>query len=92
MVFSRATKRQVRSGINEIYLVPECLSITGIPDEMRSNYTQMKKLADYTKMKVDRRVQALRKFNSTLLNNETVSSTCMVDLHCFLALLNSMLT
>ena len=73
MVFSRPTARQQRSGINEIYLVPELLSVTGIPDDMRTDFRKMKQLADYTKMGVDARVQALRRFNRNLQTNAKVS-------------------
>ena len=72
MVYSKPTARQARSGISKIYLVPELLHVTGIPDEMRNNYTLMKDLADYTKMGVDKRVCALKDFNRELANNERV--------------------
>lgn len=72
LAYSKATSRQVRSGINEIFLVPELMTMTGIPEQMRRDYNKMKMLADYTKMGVDRRVEALRRFNSQLLSSDKV--------------------
>ena len=52
------------------------MTMTGIPDEMRRNYNKMKLLADYTKMGVDRRVEALRRFNRQLLSSDKVIPLC----------------
>ncbi|KAA0188187.1 hypothetical protein HAZT_HAZT000406 [Hyalella azteca] len=66
LIYSKPTGRQLRSGMTEIYLVPELMRLTGIPDDIRTNFHKMKRLVDYTKMGVDRRVAALKKFNQDL--------------------------
>ncbi|KAF2366989.1 PAZ domain [Trinorchestia longiramus] len=72
LIYSKPSARQVRSGITEIFLVPELLTLTGIPEETRRDYHLMKNFASYTKMGVDRRVAALRRFNQQLLSKDKV--------------------
>ena len=55
-----------------VYLVPELMRMMGIPESIRRNFNKMKELASFTKMGVDRRVQALMKFNSRLLTTDKV--------------------
>ncbi|KAA0193093.1 hypothetical protein HAZT_HAZT007226 [Hyalella azteca] len=50
LIYSKPTGRQLRSGLTEIYLVPELMRLTGIPDEIRTNFHKMKRLVDFTKM------------------------------------------
>ena len=48
--------------------------MTGIPDQIRTNFHKMKALAAYTKMGVDKRIAALKAFNAKLLNTPKVST------------------
>ena len=57
-----------------VFLVPELMCMTGIPDQIRTNFHKMKALAAYTKMGVDKRIAALKAFNAKLLNTPKVST------------------
>jgi len=61
-----------RGETHVVFLVPELMCLTGIPDMIRTNFNKMKQLADYTKMGVDRRVAALKAFNAKLLSTPKV--------------------
>lgn len=51
-------------------LVPELCNMTGLTDEMRSNFTVMKDLATHTKLSPFQRVTAYKKFIENINNNE----------------------
>lgn len=72
MLMSRPKKRDLRRGVENIYLVPELCKMTGLTDEMRGDFNMMKELATYMKMGPDKRVQSLLKFNRDLTSNAKV--------------------
>lgn len=43
------------------YLVPELVSLTGLTDEQRDNFNVMKALAEFTKLRVDKRITETNK-------------------------------
>jgi aubergine-like protein len=53
-------------------LVPELCNLTGLTDELRSNFSVMKELANYTKVSPHQRVAAYRKFLENVNNNSNV--------------------
>eukprot|EP00826_Nyctotherus_ovalis_P023414 TRINITY_DN1798_c0_g1_i9.p1 TRINITY_DN1798_c0_g1~~TRINITY_DN1798_c0_g1_i9.p1 ORF type:complete len:481 (-),score=89.30 TRINITY_DN1798_c0_g1_i9:46-1488(-) len=58
----------------KIYLVPEVCGLTGLPDEMRSNFQAMKQIAVHTKLTPDQRTDKMSKllklFNSMNISRE----------------------
>lgn len=59
-------------------LIPELCYLTGLTDEMRSNFTVMKDLATYTKLTPHARVGSYKKFLENVNNNE-VSKGILAD-------------
>ncbi|KAG5670554.1 hypothetical protein PVAND_000808 [Polypedilum vanderplanki] len=57
-----------------VCLVPELCFLTGLSDEMRSNYNVMKDLASFTKLTPFQRVEAYRKYVTNIANNEKASA------------------
>lgn len=53
-------------------LVPELCNLTGLTDEMRSNYAVMRDLATYTKLSPFQRVGSYKKFLENIAANERV--------------------
>lgn len=67
MLVSRAKARDVRAGMQEIVnLIPEVCYLTGLTDNMRSNFQLMKALGEHTKVGPDNRIAKLLKFNERL--------------------------
>jgi aubergine-like protein len=56
-----------------VCLAPELCNLTGLSDDMRSNYTIMKDLATYTKLTPLQRVDAYKKYISNIANNQKAS-------------------
>lgn len=73
MLVSKPKKRDIRRGMSgNILLVPELCIMTGLSEELRSDFNVMKNLAQYMRMTPDKRVAALKAFNSDLTNNAKV--------------------
>ena len=72
MLLSKPKKRDLRRGAGNIYLVPELCIMTGLIDEMRSDFNMMKDLAHYMRMSPDKRIEALLRFNKDLASNAKV--------------------
>lgn len=67
MLISRPKKREIRKGgIEEIHLVPELCTVTGLTDDLRADFQTMKKLAEHTKQGPKKRVEALKRFISKI--------------------------
>lgn len=67
MLVSRPKKREIRKGgLEEIHLVPELCTVTGLTDDLRADFQTMKKLAEHTKQGPVKRVAALKRFISTI--------------------------
>ncbi|KAL1117937.1 hypothetical protein AAG570_004251, partial [Ranatra chinensis] len=73
MLVSKAKPRDVRAGMTtNIYLVPELCRLTGLTDEMRSNFQLMRALAEHTRVIPQNRIQKLNKFSERLLSTPSV--------------------
>lgn len=67
MLLSRAKKRDIRAGGNELMaLVPELCQMTGLTEQMRSDFRMMRAMADHTRLNPDRRIERLETFNRRL--------------------------
>ncbi|XP_038111911.1 protein aubergine [Culex quinquefasciatus] len=67
MLLSRAKKRDLRAGGCELMaLVPELCRVTGLTDQMRSDFRMMKAMSDHTRLNPDRRIERLNTFNNRL--------------------------
>ncbi|EAT40579.1 AAEL007698-PA [Aedes aegypti] len=67
MLLSRAKKRDLRAGGSELMaLVPELCQMTGLTDQMRSDFRMMRAMADHTRLNPDRRIERLETFNRRL--------------------------
>lgn len=67
MLMSRAKDKDVRAGqTNLMALVPELCRITGLTDEMRSNFQLMRAMAQHTQIVPDMRIKKLMAFNRRL--------------------------
>ncbi|XP_049852397.1 LOW QUALITY PROTEIN: piwi-like protein Siwi [Schistocerca gregaria] len=73
LLVSQPKQRDRRRGINNlIYLIPELCRTTGITDEMRSNFSLMRALAEHTRLGPATRQERLRKFQDRLRTNPQV--------------------
>lgn len=73
MLVSKAKPREVRAGMTDIiYLVPELCRLTGLTDDMRTNFQLMRALAEHTRVFPKVRIEKLHKFNRRLKENEKV--------------------
>ncbi|XP_055594938.1 protein aubergine [Uranotaenia lowii] len=76
MLLSRAKKRDLRAGGSELMaLVPELCQMTGLTDQMRSDFRMMRAMADHTRLNPDRRIERLETFNRRL---QTSPESCEV--------------
>ncbi|XP_062547222.1 protein aubergine-like [Armigeres subalbatus] len=67
MLLSRAKKRDLRAGGNELMaLVPELCQMTGLTEQMRSDFRMMRAMSDHTRLNPDRRIERLETFNRRL--------------------------
>jgi aubergine-like protein len=74
MLVSRPKKRDFHRGqTGPVLLVPEFCQMTGLTDEMRSNFQLMKSLTGYLHVSPDRRVDAVKKFMARLKQAPGVS-------------------
>ncbi|XP_014300280.1 piwi-like protein Siwi [Microplitis demolitor] len=70
---ARLPLRDRRAGKDELlYLIPELCRATGLTDEMRTDYKLMAKLATFTRLTPDRRIERLLHFNKRLQDEPTV--------------------
>jgi len=53
-------------GEKQVHLVPEVCYMTGLTDQMRSNFTIMRDLAQYTKQDPEKKKRTLEEFNQTV--------------------------
>ncbi|PSN42981.1 hypothetical protein C0J52_13213 [Blattella germanica] len=73
MLISMPKQRDRKRGQDtRIYLVPELCRMTGLTDEMRSNFDLMKILAESTRLGPSQRMERLQNFNRRLHTNELV--------------------
>lgn len=76
ILISKPKMRDVRGGRNEfICLIPELCRATGMTDAMRSNFQDMRKVANHTRLNPPNRISALMKFSKRFISAEdSVSS------------------
>lgn len=72
LLLSKPKKRDLRRGAGDIYLIPELCVMTGLTEEMRSDFNMMKDLAEYLRSPPDKRVHSLMVLNRDLAQNEKV--------------------
>ncbi|XP_014099672.2 protein aubergine [Bactrocera oleae] len=78
LLVSRPTERNIRAGQNEfIMLIPELARSTGLTNAMRSNFSLMRAMSEFTRLAPDRRIERLRIFNKRL--NETPESVGVLN-------------
>lgn len=74
MLLSKPKARDIRRGQNTpIYLVPELVTITGLEDEVRTNFDIMRDLAQSTRLTPDTRIDRLEKFIQRTRQNPEVA-------------------
>ncbi|CAL8119511.1 unnamed protein product [Orchesella dallaii] len=74
MLVSIPKKKDVNKGVTgNIYLIPSLCNSTGLTDDMRKNFTQMRKLSDYPNMGPDKRKAKLDEFISKIKNTQSVN-------------------
>jgi aubergine-like protein len=67
MLLSRAKKKELRGGQAELMaLVPELCKMTGLTDQMRTDFRMMRSMSEHTRLNPDRRIERLLKFNERL--------------------------
>lgn len=76
MLVSNPKPRDVRAGRGDqvIFLVPEFCRATGLTDKMRSNFTMMRGMAEYTQMDPEKRKKRLLEFSARLLESKESSN------------------
>ena len=73
LIVSRPKIRDLRKGqTEEIHLVPELCSLTGLPDEALKDFNMMKDLAVHTRVGPDGRVKNLKNFIDRINSQENV--------------------
>lgn len=76
MLVSRSNARALRAGQSElVYLVPELCVLTGLTDEMRSNYQLMRATAMHTAVGPGDRVKRIVSYGNRLLAEPQVRQT-----------------
>lgn len=66
-------KRKLRGGgAEQIYLVPELCSMTGLSEEMRSDYNVMRDIAEHTRISPGKRAEGIAKFVRSLAEDPTI--------------------
>ncbi|XP_044315488.1 protein piwi isoform X1 [Drosophila rhopaloa] len=68
LISKNRDKAQKTNASELVVLVPELCRVTGINDNMRSNFQLMKAMGEYTRMNPNRRIDRLRTFNHRLQN------------------------
>ncbi|XP_071945006.1 piwi-like protein 1 [Antedon mediterranea] len=77
LLVSRPKRREVRAGQQGpevLHLIPEFCTVTGISDEVRSNFTVMKDLAQHTRVDPKNRAATLNRFLHSISNNKEANS------------------
>jgi aubergine-like protein len=73
MLVSMPKQRQRQRGHDiPIYLVPELCRMTGLSEQMRTNFPLMRDLADCTRLVPSQRMERLQHFNRRLKTNSEV--------------------
>ncbi|XP_063696838.1 protein aubergine-like [Culicoides brevitarsis] len=76
LLISKSEDKRQRSGeCDLIALVPELCRLTGLTDEMRSNFRLMKAVAEHTRVGPAQRVRRLLDFNRRLINTPASMKT-----------------
>jgi aubergine-like protein len=74
LLVSKSKAKDLRAGVPEtVYLVPELCRMTGLTDDMRSNFRLMSALAEHTRVGPNVRIQKLEMFSQRLRSEPTVS-------------------
>ncbi|KAH8261817.1 hypothetical protein KR038_009051, partial [Drosophila bunnanda] len=68
LISKNRDKAQKTNASDVVVLIPELCRVTGLTDNMRSNFQLMRAMSEHTRMNPDRRIERLRKFNHRLQN------------------------
>ncbi|XP_020807330.1 protein piwi [Drosophila serrata] len=68
LISKNRDKAQKTNASDVVVLIPELCRVTGLTDNMRSNFQLMRAMSEHTRMNPDRRIDRLRKFNHRLQN------------------------
>lgn len=73
LLISKSKSKEMRAGLPEsVYLVPELCRLTGLTDEMRSNFKLMSALAEHTRVGPSQRINKLIAFSRRLRGEQKV--------------------
>ena len=73
LLLSKPKKKDLLRGAGDVYLITELCIMTGLTEEMRSNFNMMKDLAEYLRTAPDKRVHSIMTLNKDVIANEKVS-------------------
>ena len=73
LLLSKPKKKDLRRGAGDAYLIPELCIMTGLSEEMRSDFNMMKNLADYLRTAPDKRVHSIMTLSRDLIASEKVN-------------------
>ena len=75
MLVSRPKKKDQREGAPDmLYLLPELCTMTGLTDEMKSNFTLVKDLGVHTRVDPNKRAETLMTFRKQIDQNAEAKS------------------
>ncbi|KAH8341627.1 hypothetical protein KR059_012367 [Drosophila kikkawai] len=66
LISKNRDKAQKTNASDVVVLIPELCRVTGLTDNMRSNFQLMRAMSEHTRMNPDRRIDRLRRFNHRL--------------------------
>ncbi|KAF4517180.1 Argonaute-3 [Ephemera danica] len=73
LLLSKSKAKDLRAGVPEtVFLVPELCRMTGLTDDMRSNYRLMSALAEHTRVGPSKRVEKLQAFSRRLRSEKAI--------------------
>ncbi|CAB3376469.1 Hypothetical predicted protein [Cloeon dipterum] len=73
LLISKSKAKDMRAGLPEtVYIIPELCRITGLTDEMRSNFRLMSALAEHTRVGPTKRVEKMLHFSRRLMEEQRV--------------------
>ncbi|KAH8412600.1 hypothetical protein KR009_003550 [Drosophila setifemur] len=80
LISKNRDKAQKTNASELVVLIPELCRVTGLTDDMRSNFQLMRAMSEHTRMNPERRIERLRKF-SHRLQNTSESVKVLKDWH-----------
>ncbi|XP_059471970.1 piwi-like protein Siwi [Neocloeon triangulifer] len=73
LLITKSKAKEIRAGMSEtVFLIPELCRITGLTDQMRSNYRLMSALAEHTRVGPSKRVEKMIQFARRLMGEDKI--------------------